>query len=151
MDLTFQVPMQYFSLQHWTLLSSPITSTTGCCFCFVSVSSFFLRLFLHWSSVAYWVPITWWVHLSVVYFFAFSYCSWGCKGKNTEVVCHSLLQWTLLKLLWTLYDYILIIWTLLKVLKHRNLKWVDLRIVPPPFQNDYFQKHQFIYFSQLMN
>ena len=27
-------------------------------------------------------------------FFAFSYCSWGSQGKNTEVVCHSLLQWT---------------------------------------------------------
>ena len=25
--------------------------------------------------------------------FAFSYCSWGSQGKNTEVVCHSLLQW----------------------------------------------------------
>ena len=26
--------------------------------------------------------------------FAFSYCSWGSQGKNTAVVCHSLLQWT---------------------------------------------------------
>ena len=25
---------------------------------------------------------------------AFSYCSWGSQGKNTEMVCHSLLQWT---------------------------------------------------------
>ena len=56
MDLTFQVPMQYFSLQHQTLLPSPVTSTTGCCFCFGSVSSFFLELFLHWSPVAYWAP-----------------------------------------------------------------------------------------------
>ena len=56
MDLTFQVPMQYCSLQHWTLIPSPVTSTTGCCFCFGSVSSFFLGLFLHWSPVAYWVP-----------------------------------------------------------------------------------------------
>ncbi|XP_043309814.1 liprin-alpha-1-like isoform X2 [Cervus canadensis] len=24
----------------------------------------------------------------------FSYCSWGSHGKNTEVVCHFLLQWT---------------------------------------------------------
>ena len=54
MDLIFQVTMQYFSLQHWTLLSSPITSTTGCCFCFVSLFSFFLELFLHCSPVAYW-------------------------------------------------------------------------------------------------
>ena len=28
------------------------------------------------------------------YMSAFSYCSWGSQGKNTEVVCHSLLQWT---------------------------------------------------------
>ena len=56
MDLTFQVPMQYCSLQHQTLLPPPITSTTGCCFCFGSVSSFFLELFLHWSPVVYWAP-----------------------------------------------------------------------------------------------
>ena len=55
-DLTFQVPMQYCSLQHWTLLPSPVMSTTGCCFCFGSLSSFFLELFLHWSPVAYWAP-----------------------------------------------------------------------------------------------
>ena len=42
MDLTFQVPMQYCSLQHQTLPLSPVTSTTGCCFCFGSISSFFL-------------------------------------------------------------------------------------------------------------
>ena len=24
----------------------------------------------------------------------FSYYSWGSQGKSTEVVCHSLLQWT---------------------------------------------------------
>jgi len=52
MDLTFQVPMQYCSLQHRTLLLSPVTSTAGCCFC----SSFFLELFLHCSPVAYWAP-----------------------------------------------------------------------------------------------
>ena len=34
MDLTFQVPVQYCSLQHQTLLLSPVTSTTRCCFCF---------------------------------------------------------------------------------------------------------------------
>ena len=56
MDLTFQVPMQYCSLQHWTLLPSPVTSTTGCCFRFGSVYPFFLELFLHSSPVAYWAP-----------------------------------------------------------------------------------------------
>ena len=54
MDLTFQVPMQYCSLQHQTLLPTPVTSTTGCCFYFGSISSFFLELFLHWSPVACW-------------------------------------------------------------------------------------------------
>ena len=44
MDLTFQVPMQYCSLQHWTLLPSPVIST------------FFLELFLHSSPVAYCTP-----------------------------------------------------------------------------------------------
>ena len=56
MDLTFQVPMQYCSLQHRTLLPSPITSTAGYCFCFGSIPSFFLELFLHRSAVAYWAP-----------------------------------------------------------------------------------------------
>ena len=56
MDLTFQVPMQYFSLQCWTLLPSPVTSTAGCCFCFGSISSLFLELFLHCSPVTYWAP-----------------------------------------------------------------------------------------------
>ena len=55
MDLTFQVPMQYCSLQHQTLLPSPVTSATGHCFRFGSVSSLFLELFLHSSPVAYWV------------------------------------------------------------------------------------------------
>ena len=55
-DLTFQVPMQYCSLQHRTLPLSPATFTTGCCFCFGSVSSFFLELFLYWSPVAYCAP-----------------------------------------------------------------------------------------------
>ena len=56
MDLTFQVPMQYCSLHQWTLLLLPVTSATGYCFCFGSIPSFFLELFLHWSPVAYWAP-----------------------------------------------------------------------------------------------
>ena len=54
MNLTFQVPMKYCSLQHQTLLLSPVASTTGYCFCFGSILSFFLELYLHWSPVAYW-------------------------------------------------------------------------------------------------
>ena len=94
MDLTFQVPMQNCSLQHRTLLPSQVTSKTGCCFCFGSISSFFLKLFLHWSPVAYCAPTNLGVHLSVCFLFAFSYYSWDSQGKNTEVVCHSFLQWT---------------------------------------------------------
>ena len=55
-DLTFQVPMQYCSLKHQSLLPSPVTCTTGHCFLFGSVSSFFLELFLNSSPVAYWAP-----------------------------------------------------------------------------------------------
>ena len=55
-DLTFQVPMRYCSLQHQTLLPLPVTTATGCCFCFGSVSSLFLELDLYWSPGAYWVP-----------------------------------------------------------------------------------------------
>ena len=81
MDITLQVPRQYSSSQHQTLLPSAVTSITGCCFCLGSVSSFFLELFLHWSPVAYWAPTD-----------LGSSCS--SQGKNTEVICHSLLQWT---------------------------------------------------------
>ena len=56
MDITFQVPMQYCSLQHQTLLPSPVTSTTGCCFYFGSISSLFLELLFHSFPVAWWVP-----------------------------------------------------------------------------------------------
>ena len=74
-----------------TRVGISVTSTTGYCFCFGSIPSFFLELFLHWSPVGH-LP-TQGVPLSVSYHFAFSYCSWGSQGKNTEVVCHSLLQW----------------------------------------------------------
>ena len=96
MDLTFQLPMQYCSLQHWTLLPSPVTSTTRYCFCFGSFSSFFLELFLQWSQVAYWAP----TNLGSSSFSVLSFCLFilfmGYSGRNTEVVCHSLLQWTTL-------------------------------------------------------
>ena len=52
MDLALYLLMKYCSLQHQTLLPSPVTSTPGCCFCFGSLSSFFLELFLHSSPVA---------------------------------------------------------------------------------------------------
>ena len=87
LDMTLQVPMQYCSLQHWTLLLSPVTSTTGYCFCFGSIPSFLLELFLHWSPVTYWA-LTGGVPLSVSYHFAFSYCSWaGAEGPRGVIPC----------------------------------------------------------------
>ena len=71
-------------------------STFGCCFHFGSVSSCFPELFLHWSPVAYWAPTNLGSSSLSVLSFAFSCCSWGSQGKNTAVVCHSLLQWTIL-------------------------------------------------------
>ena len=95
MDLTFQVTMQYCSLQHQTLLPSPVISIMGRCFCFSFVSSFFLELFLYSSPVAYWAS----TNLESSPFSVTSFClfilgSWVSQGKSTEVVCHSLLQWT---------------------------------------------------------
>ena len=93
MDLTFQVPMQYCCLQRRTLLLSPVTSTTGCCFCFGSIISFFLELFLHWSPIAYWAP----TDLGSSSFSILSFCLFilfmGFSRQESEVVCHSLLQW----------------------------------------------------------
>ena len=82
MDLTFQVSMQYCSLQLQTLLPSPVTSTTGCCFCFSSISSFFLELFIHWSPVAYWAP----TNPGSSSFSVLSFCllrDWGQEKKGT--------------------------------------------------------------------
>ena len=94
MDLTFQVPMQYCSLQHQTLLHHLSHPQLGVVFAVApslhSVWSFFS------TDLQYHIGylLSWGVHLSVSYLFAFSYCSWGSQGKNTEVVCHPLLQWT---------------------------------------------------------
>ena len=93
-DLTFQVPMQYYSLQHWTLLPSPVMSTTKCCFCFSSICSFFLEIFLHWSPVAYWAPTELWSSSFSVLSFCFFILFVGFSSKNAEVVCHCLLHWT---------------------------------------------------------
>ena len=55
--LTFQVPIQYCSLQHQTLLLPPDTSIAKCHFHFDPTASFFLELLVivsHSSPVAYW-------------------------------------------------------------------------------------------------
>ena len=118
-DLTFQVPMQYCSLQHWALLSPPDTSTTECHFPFGLPSSFFLELLLIAlcsSLVAHGTPSDLGAHLLVSYPFAFSYSSWGSGGKSTGVVCHSPFQWT----------------TFVRT-RHHNLPWVALHSMAHSF------------------
>ena len=56
MDLTFQVPVQYCSLQHQTLLSPSDSSAARRCFCFGWTSLFLLGLFLCSSPVACLAP-----------------------------------------------------------------------------------------------
>ena len=55
-DLVFQFPVEYCSLQHQALLPFPVISTTGHFFWFGYISSFFLELFVHSSPVSYWAP-----------------------------------------------------------------------------------------------
>ena len=71
--------MQYCFLQHWTLLPSPVTSTTGQCFCFGSISSLFMELFLHSSQVAYWAP----TNLGSSSFSVISFCLFSRKSRDT--------------------------------------------------------------------
>ena len=86
MDLTFQVPMQYCSSQHWTLLPSPVTSIMGHCFCFGSISSFFLELFLYSSPVAYWAS----THLESS---PFSVCLFAFSSWLHGVLKARILEW----------------------------------------------------------
>ena len=83
-NLTFQVPVQCCSLQHQNLLPSPVTSTTGCCFCSGSISLFFLELFSPLISSSILGTYTWGIHLSMSYLFVFSYCSWGSQARNID-------------------------------------------------------------------
>ena len=93
MDLAFQVPIQYCSLQHQTLLSLPYTVTTEHWFHFDPAFSFFLENCpLLFSSNILEGPGG--LIFLVSYIFAFSYCSWCSHSNNTGVVCHSLLHWT---------------------------------------------------------
>ena len=89
--------MQYCSLQHWTLLSPPDTSRTGCCFYFGSASSFLLEIFLFSSPVAYWTP----TDLGVSSFRVRSFCLFilfmgflwqECRSIFPSLVDHVLLE-----------------------------------------------------------
>ena len=93
MDLTFQAPMKYCSLQHQTLLSLPDTSTTGCCLHWAQPFHFFGAIFLLFFSsiLGTYGPGKF---IFQCHIFAFSYCSWGTQGRNAEVVCYSHLPCT---------------------------------------------------------
>ena len=70
--------MQYCSLQHQTLLPSPVASTAGCHFHFGSASSFLLELFPYSSPGAYWVPADLvGLSFSVISFFLFILFCWS--------------------------------------------------------------------------
>ena len=85
MGLTFQVPMQYCSLQHQTLLSPPNTSTA-------EHHSHFGRHFILSGAVSNCPPLfpssildnfrTVGARLPVSHLSAFSYCLWGSPGES---------------------------------------------------------------------
>ena len=81
MDLTFQVLIQCYSLQHQSFLPSTVTSATGCCFCFLSIPSLFLEFLLHWTPIVYWES----THLGsssfCMLYFAFECCLWDSQGR----------------------------------------------------------------------
>ena len=93
MELIFQVLMQYCSSQHCNWLSPPATSTTAS-FPLWPASSFFLEQFTAFPQWHIGHLLTRGAHHRVSYMLDFSNCWWGFRSKNTEVVCHSPLQWT---------------------------------------------------------
>ena len=85
MDLTFQVPMQYCSLEHQILLSPPDTSTAKHCFHFGTATSFFLELlviFLCSTLVAYCIPFNLGAHLQA------SCCCWVASVMSDTLRPH---------------------------------------------------------------
>ena len=53
--------------------------------CFLSKSNHHLQEFYSFKSILFFL-------FKIYYVLLRSYCSWGSQGKNTKVVCHSLLQ-----------------------------------------------------------
>ena len=92
--LTFQVPLQYCSLQHQTLLPSPVTSTTGYCFCFGSILSILSGVIFPLISSRIWAP----TDLGSSSFSALSFCLFilfmGFSRREYWSGFHFLPQWT---------------------------------------------------------
>ena len=78
--------MQYYSLQHRILLSSPDTSTIEHHFCLGPPSSFFLELFLCSAPAAYWTP----TNLGGLSSGVISFCSFILFHRVLEV---RILEW----------------------------------------------------------
>ena len=81
MALTFQVPMQYCSLQHQTLLLSTVTSTAGYFLLWLHpfILSGVISPLISSSILGTYPPGEF---ILQCHLFAFSYCSWGSHGKN---------------------------------------------------------------------
>ena len=80
-------------LSQWHINHHHQTYHNWMSFCFGLALSFSLELFLPSSPVAYWTATNLEGSSSAIISCCFSYCSWGSRSKNTEVVCHSILQW----------------------------------------------------------
>ena len=98
MDIAFQVPMQYCSLQHQTLLSSPVTSPM--CVIFALAPSLILSGVISpliSSSIlgTYWPgEFIFQCPIFLCFHTVLGVLGKNIQGKNIEVVCHSLLQCT---------------------------------------------------------
>ena len=87
MDLTFQVPIQYCLYNIRCCFYHQSHPQLGVVFALApSLHSFWNYFCTDLSSILGSSSFS-------ILFFAFSYCSWGSQDKNSEVVCHSLLQW----------------------------------------------------------
>ena len=95
MDLTFQVPMQILFGIAWDSIFATRNIHNWCLFCFGSVSSFFLKLFLLCPSS---ILDTYRLRTGVGSSFSFIFCLlfilfMGFSKQECWVVCPSLLQW----------------------------------------------------------
>ena len=98
-DLTFQVPMKFCSLQHQTFTVFTTRRIHNWAF------FHFDQMLRSFSALNRYSPLLrssisdpfrpGRAPLPMSSLFAFSYCSRGSWGKNVDVVCHSLLQWTM--------------------------------------------------------
>ena len=87
MDLTFQVLMQYCSLQHWTCFYHQSHPQLGVAVALApSLHSFGVMSPLMSSNIL--GPYQPGEFIFQCPTCAFSYCSWGSQDMNTEVVCH---------------------------------------------------------------